>query len=483
MKLRRRRVLLLATAAVASPAFGRLAWSEARPLAERLAEYADRLRYDDLDAATIEQVKILVIDTIGCGIAAFDEQPVRACRDIALAAAGGVSTVIGTDRRTTPDLASFANGAAFRYWDLNDIYLPKGVAQGAHPSDHIAACLSVAEAEKKSGQALITAIVLGYEINCRLVDAINLADRGWDPPVLSLPAVALAAGKLMKLSPEKLAQAVSLAINDHIPLGQTRKQTMSDWKGLADAEANRNAVFAAMLARAGLTGPAPIFEGALGFFQLVSGPADVDTASFGGRNSEFRVHKVGLKPYPVVVHAQTSILAGMAVAKEVGDLDRIASIEIATTQRGYQMTGSEVEKWSPQTRETADHSLPYVAARAMFDGDINHRSFEPDKLRDPRIIAFMRKIIVKPDPSFDKFDGAPPVRITAILSDGQRIVEQVDNMPGFPGQLMTRGDVERKFRSNIDTRWPRERTDAVLQSLWSLEGTRDLSALIGQLRV
>jgi 2-methylcitrate dehydratase len=485
MKLRRRHVLQLAATAIASPALTRRVWSQApRPLAERLADYADRLRYDDLDPATVEQVKILVIDTLGCGIAAFDEPPVRICRDIALAPGGGVATVIGTDKRTTPDLASFANGAAFRYWDQNDIYLPKqGGFQGAHPSDHIAACVSVAEAEKASGEALITAIVLAYEINCRLVDAINLANRGWDPPVLSLPAVALAAGKLMKLPPDKLAQAVSLAINDHIPLGQTRRQTLSDWKGLADAEANRNAVFAAMLARAGLTGPAPIFEGTLGFFKLVSGPADVDTDGFGSRSTEFRIHSVGLKPYAVVVHAQTSILAGIAIAKEVGDLDRIASIEIATTQRGYQMTGSEPEKWSPQTRETADHSLPYIAARAMFDGDINQHSFEPDKLHDPRIVAFMRKITVKPDPALDKFDGAPPIRITAVLQNGQHIVRQVDNMPGFPGQPMTRVDVERKFRSNIDTRWSREQTDAVLQSLWALERIGDLTMLINQLKV
>src|SRR5712691_7583558 len=112
--------------------------SPARPLADRLAVYADELRYDDLDAATIEAVKVHLIDTLGCGIAAFDERPVRICRDLALAVTGGTSTVIGTDRRTTPDLASFANGAAFRYYDPNDIYVRR---QGAHPSDHISACL------------------------------------------------------------------------------------------------------------------------------------------------------------------------------------------------------------------------------------------------------------------------------------------------------------------------------------------------------
>ena len=451
------------------------------PLAERLAAYAHALRYDDLDAATIEQVKSLVIDTLGCGIAAFDERPVRVCRDVALTSSGGASSIIGTNRRTTPDLASFANGAAFRYYDLNDVYTARF---SGHPSDNIAACLAVAESERASVKDLITAIVLAYEVNCRLIDAFDLSTRGWDPPVFSLPAVALAAGKLMKLSPDKLAHAVSLAINDHIPMGQTRAQTLSDWKGLADAEAGRNAVFAARLARGGITGPAPIFEGRVGFFQLVTGPADINVDTFGRRGVPFRIHLCGMKAYPAVVYSQTTILAGFAIAKEVGDLNRIAAIEIATTRRGYQQAGRELEKWTPDTKDTADHSLPYIAARAMFDGDITNDSYAPEKLRDPRILAFMRKITVKEDPAFAAPSGnAPSTRITATLIDGAQVTRQVDNMPGFPGQPMTRADVEHKFRSNVGKRWPKKRTDAILQALWALDQTKDLSILLGKLKL
>src|SRR5580693_818439 len=284
MELPRRAFLHLAAGAAALPLTSRIADAQdhpmqppseqpVRPLAERLAAYADGLRYDDLDAETIERVKTHVIDAIGCGIGAFDERPVGICRDVALTV-GGSATIIGTDRRTTADLASFANGAAFRYFDFNDTYVGRF---SVHPSDHIAACLAVAEAERASAQDLIVAIVIAYEVNCQLVDALDITARGWDPPVMSLPAVALAAGKLMKLKPEQLTQAVNLAVNDHIPMAQTRVQTLSDWKGFADAEAARNAVFAAMLARGGLTGPSPIFEGLSGFFQQVSGKAEIDT--------------------------------------------------------------------------------------------------------------------------------------------------------------------------------------------------------------
>ncbi len=455
------------------------AQSSARPLAERLAVYADGLRFEDLDAPAIEAVKVHLIDTIGCGIAAFDERPVRICREVALATGGGVATVIGTSHRTTPDLAAFANGAAGRYYDLNDFYVGR---QAAHPSDTIAACLAVAEAERASAADLITAIVLAYEINCRLVDAFDITTRGWDPPVFTLPAVALAAGKLMKLGPDRLTEAVNLAVNDHIPMNQTRVQVLSDWKGLADAEAARNAVFAALLARGGLTGPAPIFEGRAGFFKQVSGPATVDVDAFGRRGVPFRIGTCGMKAYPAVVYTQTAIAAGIAVAKEVGAIDRVTAVEIATTRRGFQTAASDPEKWAPQTRDTADHSLPYITARAMFDGDITNDSYAPEKLRDPGILAFMRKISVKEDPALTARVGdAVPTRVTAVLDDARRITREVDDVPGFAGRPMGRTDVERKFRGNIGKRWPSERTDRVLQSLWELDRTDHLALLLGGL--
>ncbi|MEJ0075308.1 MAG: MmgE/PrpD family protein [Alphaproteobacteria bacterium] len=481
----RRRFLHLGAGAAALPIARRAAAAEKPPqlgpgksLAERLAAYASALRYEDLDAATLERVKTLVIDTIGCGMGAWDEGPVRACREITLPVSGP-ATIIGTARRSTTDLAAFANGAAIRYLDFNDTYVGKFAA---HPSDNIPACLAVAEAERASAQELIVAIVLAYEVNCRLVDAFDISSRGWDPPVFGLPAVALAAARLMKLDQHQMTQAVNLAINDHIPLALTRVGVLSDWKGLAAAEAGRNAVFATMLARAGLSGPAPIFEGTSGLFQQVTGPGTVEIEAFGGREAQFRLHKCSLKPYPAVIYTQTAIVAAIEVAKEVGALDRIAAIEIATTARGYQRTGSEPEKWSPKTRETADHSLPYITARAMFDGDITNESFATEKFRDPKVLAFMQKIKVAEDPALTARGGtAVPTRVTATLADGQRVSREVDHAPGFAARPMTRAEVERKFRGNVGHRWPQEQTAAVLGALWALEKVTDISALLGAL--
>jgi 2-methylcitrate dehydratase len=194
----------------------------------------------------------------------------------------------------------------------------------------------------------------------------------------------------------------------------------------------------------------------------------------------FLIHRCAIKPYPAVIYTQTAIVAGIEVAREVGSLDRIAAIEIATTGRGYQRTGSEPEKWSPKTRETADHSLPYITARAMFDGDITNESFAPSMFSDPRILAFMQKITVHEDPVLTARAGAP-TRVTAILADGQQISREVDYAPGFAERPMNRSEVERKFRGNVGKRWSQERTNATLQALWALDQTEDLSVLLGRL--
>jgi 2-methylcitrate dehydratase len=441
-----------------------------RPLAERLAAYADGLRYDDLDPETIERVKSHVIDTLGCGIAAFDERPVRICRDLVLAAATGASTVIGTSQRTTPDLAAFANGAAFRYYDLNDVYAGRF---SGHPSDNIAACLAVAESERASVRELITAIVLAYEVNCRLIDAFDITTRGWDPPVFNLPAVALAAGRLMKLPAERLTQAVNLAINDHIPMGQTRSQTLSDWKGLAAAEAARNAVFAAMLARAGITGPAPVFEGRRGFFQLVAGPADVDVGTFGRRDIPFRIHQCGMKAYPAVVYAQTAIVAGIALAKDIGDLDRVAAIEGTAT-----LAASSKPEASQRNGRRAQRTRRITACRTSRPGPcstaISLMTATPEKLRGRASLPSCADHCQE-DPAFGHY--AEMRQRPRYGNTRGRRPQRVENMPGF-GEPMSRADVA---RSSIAMSVAAERRMRFEEAMGTRR-TEDLPLLLGGFR-
>jgi 2-methylcitrate dehydratase len=447
----------------------------ARNLAEQLADYVAQIEYTTLDEKTVEMAKSLFIDAIGCGIAAYQEKPVRAAREVALAVPGGVSTVIGTAKQTTPDLAAFANGAAIRYYDFNDLYYGR---EPGHPSDISGACLAVAEAERRTGRDLLLATVLAYEIDCRLLDAAELTRRGWDHPIASLPASALAAGRLMRLPVEQLTQAVNLAINGHIAMNQTRKQELSDWKGLADPNAVRNGVFAALLARHGVTGPSPIFEGTAGLFKQVTGAFEIDVNRFGGNSGRFRINDCSVKFYPAQGMTLTAISAAAKVRKEIADLSKVVSIEITTTNFAYVSAGKDLEKWAPETRDTADHSLPYIVARALVDGDITHDSFSLSAVRDPKIRDLMKKITVKPDEALTAM--APkslPNRVTATLTDGRTISHQVDMIPGFTGMPMQQGDFELKFRKNVAKYMPEQQQRQVLDYLWSIDRQENLGRL------
>ncbi|WP_342706033.1 MmgE/PrpD family protein [Burkholderia arboris] len=444
-------------------------------LAQQLADYAAGLQYRDLDDATVETIKAHLIDALGCAIAAHDERPVRIARDVALASPGGVSTIVGTRERTSPDLAAFATGTALRYYDFNDAYAGK---ETGHPSDNMSACLAVAEAQHANGRDLILSIAIAYEIACRLMDAAAISPRGWDHTCYSLPAVALAAGKLMRMPAPQLVQAVNLSINSHLALNQTRVQQLSNWKALADADAARNAVFSTQLARAGLTGPAPIFEGMAGFFPQVSGPFAVDTHEFGGRGGAFRIGKCFVKFYPAQGLTQTAIPAAVDVAAQVGDLRRIQRIEIDTTEVGYVTAGRDREKWAPSTHETADHSLPYIVARAMLDGDITTESYRHDALQDPALRALIERITVREDPSLTaRYPAQAPNRVTAVCEDGTTCTKQVDDLPGSPTRPMRRDDYVAKFTKNCRRHWNPAQIHAALDYLWRLDEQPDVASL------
>jgi 2-methylcitrate dehydratase len=247
-------------------------------LAERLAEYARNLCYDDLPSPVVHEVKRRVLDSLGCALGAWKAPPCQVARLIAQTVkVPHGATLWGTTHKTLPDLASFANGGLVRYLDFNDTYLSK---EPAHPSDNIPAIAAVGEAIHASGKQVIEAIALAYEIQCRFCDAAALRPRGWDHVTYGSFSSALGAAKLMKLSKMKTVQAINLTGIANIALRQTRVGDLSMWKACAFSNAARNGVFAAMLARLGMTGPSPIFEGEKGFMKLVSGPLELP--AFGG---------------------------------------------------------------------------------------------------------------------------------------------------------------------------------------------------------
>jgi 2-methylcitrate dehydratase len=481
-----RRVLIVALAgAAAAPAWAQTgpapAKSESKgpPLARRLADYAAALRMSDLDSQTVERAKVHLLDSLGCGIAAFKEGTVSAVRDLAFANGGDAATIIGTKRRATLEWATFANGAAIRADDVNDVYVGRGTG---HPSDNIAACLAAAEAAGAPGAELLAAIVLAYEVEARFLDAAYPDSRGWDHPTFALVSGALGAGRLMKLPPEKLTEAVNLSLSGHLAMNQTRLGALSNWKGLAGPEAARSAVFAAQLARAGVTGPSPIFEGEAGFFKQVSGALDIDVAKFGAKGKRFRIHDCFIKSYPAQAQTQTAIPAAAKAAKAAGDLSRIRAIAVKSTHLGWLMAGSMPERWTPTTSETADHSLPYIVARAMLDGTITTESYAPEKLRDPKAADLRKLITVSEDAGMTALvPKQSPNSVTLTLDDGRVIAERVDDLPGFAGRPMQRADAEEKFARNAKALLKPGQIPRISDAVWNLDRADSVGSLIESL--
>src|SRR6476646_10342429 len=282
-----------------------------KSLAHQFAEYACAPRFEDLSRETVHEVKRRIIDSIGCALGAWNEEPCRIAREVAsdFSAKRG-STIIGTHHQAPPDWAAFATGCGIRYFDYNDTYLSK---EPAHPSDNISAVLAVAESVGASGRELITAIALAYEVQCRLCDAASIRARGWDHPTYGAFSTALAAAKLMKLDPEKTRHAVNIAGVAGAAMRQARVGELSHWKGAAFATAARHGVFSALLARAGMTGPGPIFEGQMGFEKQLG-------VSLGNLGEKFAVPfpksehgpaamilKTSIKYWPAEYHSQSAI--------------------------------------------------------------------------------------------------------------------------------------------------------------------------------
>ena len=435
-------------------------------LADLLASFALRTRFEDLPDAVVGESKRRLVDALGCAAGALDEPAPR----IARAVAAGIHTDPGSSLlgggRSTPDWAAFANGVHIRYLDCNDTYLS---LEPAHPSDNWAAIMAVGEHFGSVGTDWIAAAAVAYEIQCRFCDAASIRARGWDHVTYGASSSAVAAGKLMGLDHESLVHAIGIAATTSAALRITRAGELSMWKGCAFAHAARNGVFAALMARQGLTGPAPVFEGDMGFFQQVSGP--FAPAKLGGPSAgDWMLPKTSIKFVPAEYHSQSAIAAAFDLRERIGDFDRIASIEIATFRVAVEIIGQDPEKWRPKTRETADHSLPYCTAVALIDGDVSAEQFTDARLADPALLDLVSRTTVVEDPALTAgYPNGIPNRVTVTLDDGQTLVAEVAFPPGHDKNPLTDAQLARKFHRLADPAIGRRRADQVWERVMRLE--------------
>ena len=324
----------------------------------------------------VHQVKRTLIDTLGCAMGAFHAEPSRIARHLAESVTSRMSArVLGTRHASSPDIAGFANGVMVRYLDCNDSYFSPG---GGHPSDMIPAVLAVAESHGADGRAVITAIAAAYEAFCRLADRIPL--KGWDQGMFAAIGAACGAGKILGLDQAAIGNAISIAITSGVPLGVTRIGELSMWKGCATAGAIRTGVFAAELAAEGMTGPGHPFEGRDGLWQHLATEAP-KWERFGGGGEPFSITGTSFKAYPSVIHTQGPIGLVLELRQQVG-IAHIESVRVATYAEAVRRTAAEAEKWDPATRETADHSIPYLVAAALADGGVTPATFARSRIQD-----------------------------------------------------------------------------------------------------
>jgi 2-methylcitrate dehydratase len=438
-------------------------------LAVRFARYAEKLRFEDLPAAVVHETKRRLIDSLATAVGAMPSDAFAIARRCALRVQGDPGATLLGGGRSTPEWATFVNGLLIRFLDFNDTYLS---LEPAHPSDNLAPVLAVGESVGASGKEMIAAAVLAYEIQCRLCDAASLRKQGVDHVTYGAISSALAAGKLMKLDATKLAHAVGLAGVCNVALRQTRSGELSMWKGCAFANAARNGVFAATLAADGMTGPAPIFEGDLGFMKLVTRqPFEVERmGAEDGSPADFMISKTYIKFWPAEYHSQSAIDAALQLRKEIGDIAKVARIDIHTFEASYNIIGKYTEAWTPKTRETADHSLPYCTAVALLDGDVHLNQFDPERFTAPDILNLVAKVQVHLDDALTpRYPKGIPNRIVVTLADGRQLTKEVEFPRGHAGNPMSDDEVVAKFRRLVEPRYGKDRADRILAQCWEFD--------------
>ncbi|WP_318567046.1 MmgE/PrpD family protein [Salinigranum marinum] len=453
-----------------------------------ITEYAHGLSIDDISAEAIDAAKRLVLDSVGCCLGAYTSPPSKHLRGTygrLDGPDGRTATVFGAGTETLVEYAGLINATQVRYLDYNDTYISEGRA--CHPSDHIPALISVAEAEGRTGAELVEAIVLAYEIEGAGVDTGVLWGNDYDYVTWGAFSGAVAVGKLMGLDYEQIRNAVGIAGASNLTLMISRKGDVSMWKGAAHPYVTHNAIQACQMARAGLTGPERVFEGPGGFFEVVA-DRRLEIDRLGGRDgAAYRITDAHVKPFPCGYYMQPMV-AGVRdlVADHDVAHDAIEEIRIETFDEAASILGG-AEKWSADlTRESADHSIPYTAAIAAIYGDVEPKHYGQAYRSDPTVHRLMQLVSVTETDAMNAEavrnpDSTPS--IVRLVADGATYETHVDYAPGHAQNPMSQADLEAKMRSMAEPLLTDEQVETLVDSCGRLETLSTVDSLVDALTI
>ena len=411
--------------------------------AEQLAAFVVRASYDDLSETARQQLKIRVLDGLGCAIAALQGEPIRLLKAQVEEFDGAEHCTLIGGGKAAPDRSALYNSALVRYLDFNDSYLAKG--ETCHPSDNLGAMLAASEYAKQSGQKLLIALSVAYQVQCRLSDVAPVRAKGFDHATQGSYAVAAGVSKALGLDEVRTANAIAICGTAFNALRVSRTGALSHWKGLAYPNTAFSCTHATFLAMRGITGPLEVFEGNKGFMDSIAGKFKINWSE----EDLERVTQTILKRYNAEIHSQSVLEGILELKKEYGLAgEEVARVEIEIFDVAYNIIGGgeEGNKNIVRTKEEADHSLPYLVAVAILDGQVMPEQYRTVRIQSQDVQALLRKVTVKPSSDYSReFPDEMPCRITLTLRDGRRIAKEKHDYEGFRTRPMSWERAVEKF--------------------------------------
>lgn len=433
--------------------------------------------FASLGEAAVARTVRHTLDAVGCGAGGFASGPASVARAVARGSTGPLAaSVYGEPAKVPVELAGFANATANRFLDFNDF----GIS--GHPSDMIPAVLAMAEATEATGADAVAAIHVAYEVATRLAEAVP-PDGGWDQGIYCSLGLAGAHSILLGLDEEQTANALSLAVVPSVPLRVTRFGQLSEWKAAATAHAALTAAFVTRLAAAGMTGPPEPFTGKDGLLDRVWPSFELDLEP----RAPTAIERASLKRHPACYWGQVPVDLVVDLREQV-PVERIAGIEVQTCEAAWRTIGGgrgdAEEKWRPATRETADHSMPYLMAVALVDGGLSEEAFVDERLRDPALLHVVDLITVqeRADLSARATRDTCPTEVTVRCVDGSELQAAADVPRGHHANPMTDEDVELKFRGLAAGALQAHAVDDLVARLWGLAEAPSLEPITAYFR-
>ncbi len=462
-----------------------LAWKIAEVAADKARPSAD----------TIEMVINRIIDNASVAIASLNRKPVVSARDMALAhQKKNGATLFGVDPKIKVhcEWAAWANGTAVRELDFHDTFL---AADYSHPGDNIPAILAVAQQKKIDGMNLIKGILTGYEIQVNLVKGICLHEHKIDHIAHLGPSVAAGIGTLLKLDKEIIYQSIQQALHTTISTRQSRKGEISSWKAFAPSHAGKLAIESVDRCMRGEGAPSPIYEGEDSIIAyILSGPEKEYTVPLPNINEEKRaILETYTKEHSAEYQSQALIDLAKSLSKKIKDKSQISKIEIHTSHHTHFVIGTganDPQKMDPNaSRETLDHSIMYIFAVALEDGNWHHiKSYTRERANKKTTIELWNKIETFEDPKWTKkYHESDPRKksfggkVIVKMKDGSLIQEEKEVADAHPNGLrpFRRANYIEKFKTlteGIITQSESKRFLSLVQNLKNLKH-RDLLSL------